>query len=260
MVLTTQNVFLLWDLTKRDFKLKYLGSLLGGLWNFLHPLVMILIYTLVFSQVMRAKLGTQGGTFSYSLYLCSGLLAWNFLNETVLRGTNTLLQNAAFLKKLKFPPAVLFGASTLSAGINYLISLVIFLVFLLAIHAPSVAMFASFLLISGLLAIFATGIALTVGSLNVFLRDVEHLTAITMQLWFWFTPIVYSKEALPQFAKDLLWFNPAYAFIESMHDLIFYQRWPALTMVAAMIGWTVASFVIGTFVYKRSLSFAKDQL
>ncbi|MEZ4743559.1 MAG: ABC transporter permease [Bdellovibrionota bacterium] len=225
-IFASSNIKLLLSLTKREFKTRYLGSILGSYWNIIHPLVMISIYTLIFSKIMKAKLGVSAGPFSYSLYLCSGLLAWNYFQESISRGTNSLLDNAMFIKKMPFPPIIVFGASLLSSAINFLIAITIFGVFLTFIQPISIGLFFTFWLVIIILSIFSFGISIAFGCLNVFFKDIQQLISVLFQLWFWFTPIVYLEELLPDQAKWLLHFNPAWAFIESLHKLLYFQTYP----------------------------------
>ncbi len=255
-----QYLPLLLDLTKREFKLRYLGSVLGSYWNILNPLMMIFIYTVIFSHVMHSRLGADANKYAYTVYLCSGLFAWNFFSEIVNRGAVTLLDNAAFLKKMSLPPFVLFGAMAASAAINFGISFSIFLVVLFFIKSVSLLHLAAYLGVVLLYGLFGLGLALGLGCLNVFIRDVQQMISIVFQLWFWFTPLVYLVDALPDFARRLLRFNPSYPFINSLHQLVYFDRMPALVDLGAMAAWILASCTFGIYVYKRSISLVKDQL
>jgi len=251
---------LLIDLTKREFKVRYLGSLLGGYWNIIHPLVMIIVFTVIFSKVMRARMGEGSTPYSYSLYLCSGLLAWNLFQEIVAKGSSAIIDNAAFMKKMSFPPLVLFGGTLLSACINFLIAFAIFSLFLFSIKPVGIGLLATFFLIVMLLALFGFGMSIGLGCLNVFLRDVQQLVAVLFQLWFWFTPIIYLTTLLPEFAQKMLYFNPAWPFIESMHQVLYYGVYPELNFWLMMVGWASASLVIGLLIYQKSIGLVRDQL
>ena len=256
----TAHLPLLLDLTKREFKVRYLGSLFGSYWNILHPLMMILIYTVIFSQVMRARLGVGSSPYSYSLYLCSGLLAWNFFAEIVNRGAVTLLDNAQFLKKMAFPPYILFGATAASAAVNFFISLSLFLVALQLVQPVGLLHFLVYLTTVGLFAAFGTGLGMALGCLNVFMRDFQQVTSIVFQLWFWFTPIVYLYDSLPELAKRLLVANPSFPFLASFHDLLYFQRLPSGQYWLLMVGWTALSLAFGILIYRKSISLARDHL
>ncbi len=249
-----------WELTKRDFKIRYLGSVMGSYWNIIHPLFMIMIYTLIFSQVMHSRLGSQAGPYSYSLYLCSGLLSWNLFSEIINRGTLVLLSNADFIKKLSFRPLILFISTGLSALSNFGISFGIFLVFLLPLHPPSILQFLGFLVASMLFASFALSLSVALGCMNIFLRDVQQAVTLIFQLWFWFTPIIYLHEVLPPLAKKLLIFNPAFVFIEAMHKFLYFHENPPGYFWLMMVLWNVLGFLGARFVYKLTISRVRDSL
>ena len=116
---------------KRDFQSKYQNSLLGIAWPILNPLAMIFIYTLVFSQVMRAKLPGVDSTFAYSIYLCIGIITWNLFAEITLRSQTVFLDNANLLKKLNFPKLCLPIIVISNAMLNFLLVFLIFTAFLL---------------------------------------------------------------------------------------------------------------------------------
>lgn len=248
------------SLTKREFRLRYLGSMLGSYWNLIHPLIMIAIYTIVFSQVMHARLGGQVGPYSYSLYLCSGLLAWNFMGEIINRGVNTLVDNSSFLKKISFPPLILYGAMIGSAAINFFISFGIFFIVLQFIKPVSLLYLILYFSIVLLMALFALGIAVTLGCLNVFMRDFQQITAVVFQLWFWFTPVVYLPDIIPTYARKLLYLNPAYVFIEPLHQLLYFNHLPPLKFWGLMLVWIFLSLGIAAFIYKKTISYVRDYL
>lgn len=254
------NTKLLVQLTKRDFKLRYLGSLMGSYWNLIHPLVMIAIYTLVFSKVMKSRLGVDSGPFSYSVYLCSGLISWNLLSEIINRGVGTLLESADFIKKLSFDPLILFFSTAASSLVNFVIAFGIFLSFLIFIKPPPPSLLMVYFFVVFLLMVFSLGAAVGLGCLNVFMRDVQQMVSVTFQLWFWFTPIVYATSALPGIATKLLLLNPAYAFIEPMHILLYEHRMPEAYFWALMLGWVVAATLFAAVVYRKTISYVRDYL
>lgn len=256
-----KNFALLISLTKREFKLRYLGSLLGSYWNLIHPIVMISIYTVIFSRVMKARLGTDANdTFAYSIYLCSGIFAWNFCTEVVTRSSMCLLENASFLKKIAIPPYIIFGASFLSALVNFCISFGIFSVFLFILRPVAPLHYLSSLVTALLFGLFALGFGVFLGCLNVFLRDVSQIVAMLFQLWFWFTPIIYLFDVLPEFAKKMLLFNPAFPFIDSMHSLIYYNAGVGINNLGLMLLWTVIFGLLGWYTYSKSISLVRDNL
>jgi lipopolysaccharide transport system permease protein len=227
---------------KREFQLKYRNSLLGGAWTILNPLAMILVYMVVFSKVMAAKLPGVEGTFSYGIYLCSGVLIWNFFAEIMNRSQNMFLDNANILKKLSFPriclPVIIVG----SAALNFFIIFSLFTIFLLATNSfPGIFYLAVFPLI-GILILFAIGLGIISGVLNVFFRDVGQFFAIFLQFWFWLTPVVYPISIIPDRLRVFIQLNPMTSLIESFQTIFVQNHWPdwgslwVVTMLAILFG------------------------
>ena len=198
---------------------------------------MILIYTLVFSQVMKSKLPGIDDTFSYSIYLCIGIITWNLFTEITIRGQNVFLDNANLIKKLNFPklclPLIVIG----SALLNFVIVFVIFTIFLLLTnHFPGAAYFAVFPLLF-LQVLFAISLGISLGVLNVFFRDIGQFYSIFLQFWFWLTPIVYPSEILPAVVRPYLQLNPMTNLINAYHDIFVNQQspdWSSLYYIAAL--------------------------
>lgn len=212
---------------RRDFESKYANSMLGVLWSIIQPLAMILIYTLIFSKIMQARLpGTESG-FAYSIYLCAGILTWGLFAEIVSRSQNIFFEHAKLLKKISFPRFCLPVITILNALINFAIIFGLFLIFLIVSgNFPGVEIvYAIPVLLVELL--FAIGLGMTVGVLNVFFRDVGQFFTLFLQFWFWLTPIVYTKDILPpeMYEKIATW-NPMTPIINSFQDIFVYSKMP----------------------------------
>jgi lipopolysaccharide transport system permease protein len=193
---------------KREFQLKYRNSMLGAAWTVLNPLAMIIVYTVIFAQVMRAKLPGMDNTFAYSIYLCAGVLTWGLFAEITGRSQNVFLEHANLLKKISFPrmclPLIVVG----NAGLNFIIIFSLFTVFLLLSgNFPGWVYFELLPLLTIQVA-FSIGLGMVIGVLNVFFRDVGQLFNIVLQFWFWLTPIVYPAAILPERARLLIKLNP----------------------------------------------------
>jgi len=205
---------------KREFQLRYYNSLLGSAWMILHPLAMILVYTVIFSGLMRTKLPGVDGAYAYSIYLCSGILTWNLFSEIVSRCQNMFIENANLLKKISFPRICLPVIIVLSAGINFVIIFSLFTLFLISSgNFPGWVYLEVFPVLLIEIA-FSIGLGVIIGVLNVFFRDVGQLVAITLQFWFWLTPIVYSINTLPEFFKSHLAFNPMTSLIDAYQCIL----------------------------------------
>ena len=210
----------------RDFHGRYLGSMLGAGWAILNPVAQILIYTLIFSQVMRTRLPNLPDTLGYSLYLCAGALTWNYFVEVLLRSQTVFLEQANMLKKVSFPRVTLPVYVFLSATVNFAIVWGLFLAFLLVSGRwPGWVLVAlvPLLLVQQALAV---GLGLALGVTNVFFRDVAHAAGVGVQFWFWLTPIVYPLGAVPETLRELMAWNPLYAVVASYQRIVVDHQWP----------------------------------
>lgn len=212
---------------KREFQSKYRNSLLGAAWNVIQPLAMIIVYTVIFSQVMKARLPGVESSFAYSIYLCAGILTWGLFAEIAGRAQNIFLENANLLKKLSFPRLCLPVIVVLNAGLNFAIILGLFSVFLvIAGSFPGWSFFALIPLLIIQVA-FAIGLGISLGVLNVFFRDVGQFFGVVLQFWFWLTPIVYPAAILPEAARDfLLGWNPMAPLIAAYQGIFVLGQWP----------------------------------
>ena len=211
---------------RREFQAKYKNSLLGAAWNIINPLSMIIIYTVIFSQIMQAKLPGVDQTFAYSIYLCSGVLTWALFAEIIGRGQNVFIENANILKKINFPkiclPVIVIG----NALVNFFIVFALFTLFLLLTdNFPGMA-YIAILPVLAILILFAIGLGIILGVLNVFFRDVGQFFGIVLQFWFWFTPIIYPITILPQALQDYMPFNPMAAIVQAFQGILVHGNWP----------------------------------
>lgn len=217
----------LFELTRRDFTERYAGSVLGVFWMFLWPLVMIAIYTLVFSRIMGAKLPGISSIYSYSIYLIAGILPWTAFANTVSRASTVFVDKRHLISKIRIFLPRLPVYVVLSETVTFAVSMAFYIIFLLVAGMEitlSAILFVPFVFI--VQQIFAYALGFFFATLNVFLRDLRELVGIFIQLWFWFTPIVYMKTMLPEFAQKLLLINPAALFIGAYQDIFFYGRLP----------------------------------
>jgi len=240
--------------TRQDLIDRYSGSVLGGLWLLLMPLVNILIFTLVFSKIMGARLVMAGmgeGEFNYSLYLVSGLLAWNCFASSVTRITHVYQEKAGIIGKVNVSLTLLPVYILLSESVIYLISTVFFMVFILGVDHPMGVSWLALPLVFILQSLIAYSLGLLFATLAVFINDVRELVGIIFNVWFWLTPIVYVANILPDGWAQLLAYNPASFFINAYRDIILLNQLPDghFLLVAAFTG--CALFVFAHYVHKR---------
>ena len=245
---------------KREFQSKYRNSLLGALWTVLNPLAMILVYTVVFSQVMQAKLPGVASSYGYSIYLCAGVLTWGLFAEIVGRGQNVFLDNANLLKKLTFPRICLPVITVLSASLNFAIIFLLFTVFLVLSGQFPGLVFLAVLPVLALQIIFATGLGMSLGVLNVFFRDVGQFFGIVLQFWFWFTPIVYPLKAVHEGMRGVLELNPMTPVIAAYQGILVGGLWPNWYSLVptALLGLLLC--VLGMHLFRKHAAEMVDEL
>lgn len=238
---------------KREFQLKYRNSLLGAAWTVINPLAMILVYTVIFSQIMQARLGGSTGQFSYSIYLCSGILFWGLFTEIVTRSQMVFIENANLLKKLNFPKLCLPVTVVINGLVNFSIIFGLFTLFLIVTgNFPGFSYFA-ILPVLLIQITFSIGLGLSLGVLNVFFRDIGQLFGIVLQFWFWFTPIVYPRDSLPEWVKELLVLNPMASIINAYQTILVKKLFPDwATLLPQVVLTILICFVALRLVRKRS--------
>ena len=250
----------LFSSVKRDFRSRYLQSLLGSLWNVVHPAALVLVYTLVFANVMSARLPGASDPLAYGIYLCAGLFAWNYFAEIVARLQNVFLESANLLKKSSFPRICLPVATLLSATVNFTIIFTLFLVFLAATGRFPGALVLAALPVLLLQTGFAFGLGILTGTLNVFLRDIGQAMAILLQFWFWLTPVVYPIGVLPAAVRDVLGWNPMYGAVKAYQDIFVTQVMPDYSTLWPLATLTLVLLVIGYFAFRRLAPDVIDEL
>jgi lipopolysaccharide transport system permease protein len=213
------NLSLLIELTKRDFTERYSGSVLGVFWAFIWPLVNIFVYIVIFSQVMGARLQGSSSTYSYGIYLVAGILPWTAFVNTVSRSATIFVDRKTIISKIKVSLPSLPLYIVMSESITFLITLFVYVAFLILTGTPLRRTIIFLPAIYIVQQIFAFSLGFFIGIFHVFIRDLKEITGIVLQIWFWFTPIVYVYDILPDFAKNLVHINPAFLFIKSYQDI-----------------------------------------
>ena len=245
---------------KREFQIKYTNSLFGFAWNVINPLAMIIVYTVIFAQVMRARLPGVDNTFAYSIFLCAGILTWGLFAEITGRSQTMFIENANLLKKLRFPRICLPAVVVANALLNFTIVFTLFTAFLLISgNFPGPAYFALFPVLVLLLA-FSTGLGMVLGVLNVFFRDVGQAFGVIITVWFWFTPIVYSPTILLPWVQKLMAFNPLAAFIGAVQGVLVRGAWPAWGNLSYMAGCALLLCFFGLRLFREHSAEMVDEL
>ena len=245
---------------KREFQSNYRTSMLGAAWMLINPLAMIVVYTVIFSQIMRAKLPGVDSAFAYSIYLCAGVLTWGLFSEITTRAQNVFIEHANLLKKLSFPRLCLPIAVVANACVNFAIVFGLFTAFLLLSgNFPGWPYLALFPVLAIQVA-FSIGLGIGLGVLNVFFRDIGQFFSIVLQFWFWLTPIVYPSSILPEPLRPYIRLNPMARLVDAYQTILVNGQWPqwrALWPVALL---ALAFCVLGFRLFRKHSGEMVDEL
>lgn len=202
------HLFLLRELVKRDFQGRYAGSLLGFAWSLVQPLWMLLLFTFVFSTVMKVSPVGEARTGHFAVFLFGGLLPWMALQEGVLRSSTAITENASLVKKLRFPSEILVLAVVLAALLHEAIAASIFLVVLGVVGELSWGGLPLLLVAVPLQVGLTLGLGLMVAAVHVFFRDTAQILGMVFNAWFYLTPVVYPLALVPGRFRSWLELNP----------------------------------------------------
>ena len=219
-------------LVVRELKVRYKRSVLGLLWTMLNPLLLMVVYTVVFATIMRTA------ERNFAIFVLSGLLPWLFFSVSLVQGLNSILANQELIRKIRIPQAV-FPLSVVGSNlVNFALSLLPLLLLMAVLRQP-IRPALLFLPVAMLVvAIFTTGATLLLATFTVFFRDVRHLTEVLLQMLLYLSPVFYNLQVLPQ--RDAWWFhalqlvlrlNPLSYLFALVRDPIFYGRLPAAQVV-----------------------------
>lgn len=245
---------------KTELRTRFIRSRLGGFWMILNPLAQVFLFAFVLSAVMSAKLPGIDNRYAYAIYLMAGTLGWSLFVEIVNKCVMVFVDNANILKKLVFPkialPLIVTGGALIN---NILLLLAILIIFGVLGHRPGVAIIwlplLMILTIAG-----AVGVGLTLGVLNVFIRDIGHMIPVLLQFLFWFTPIAYMVNIVPEQYRGYLMLNPLIPIITAYQDVLLYNRapnWVDLGIVALV---AIALLALALFVFRKASPELVDQL
>jgi lipopolysaccharide transport system permease protein len=245
------NFNLIVDLAKRDFTERYSGSVLGFAWSFIYPLINILIYMIIFGNLMGARLPGMPSMWGYGIYLIAGIVPWTAFANTVTRSSTVFLDKKNIITKIHLDLPTLPLFILLSETITFIVTLLIFLGILL-ITGFSFSPYLAFIpVIYFIQQLFAYALGLFLAMFVVFLRDMREVVTIGLQIWFWFTPIVYVFEILPPLAQQILFWNPALAFISAYHDIFILEKMPSFLYLSLVLILSVVLILLDYGIFKR---------
>ena len=242
---------LLYQMVRRDFDQRYVGSAAGWLWGLIHPLVMLLVWRFVFETCMKIEMPRGEVTQNYTLYLLAGYLPWFLFQETVQRSASSLVDNASLITKTLFPSEIVPISIFFSSLVNHfftLILLVIATAWWLGHFGFAVLLLPLYTLLVGMLAV---GIGWIAASLQVYLRDTAQLTQVILQVWMWVTPVFLYESAYPEKFRWLIDYNPLAYLVRNYRDLIFSSGPPNLEELGVIAFYSITAFVLGGLFFRQ---------
>ena len=229
----------------KDIRGKYKNSVLGIIWSFLNPLLQIAVYAIVFPLIMKSSLP------NYTVFLCCGLIPWNFFSAAISRTSFTMIENGNIIKKVFFPREILPISVTTSEAINFIISTIIILAFVLG-YGMGISKFIIFYPIVLLVQYFLLiGISFIVSSVTVYFRDLQHFISIALQLLFYATPIVYAPGQIPESFQWIIQYNLMTYVINGFRAIFYYKQMPDLSSLAIVFAISIALCFIGYFIFHK---------
>ena len=221
-----KNIRIIIELTKRDIEEQFAGSVLGSLWAVLWPFIDLLIYIIIFGQMMGGRLPGNSSMTSYGVYVAVGLIPWKCFSTCVLRSTSIFVDKKHIVTKVRFSLLSLLFYVNLSEIVKFFISCALLAIFFVATDYSVNVKWILFPVIFYLQQIFAFSLGVIAAVFTVFFRDMREIVGIMIQFWFWFTPIVYIVEILPETILKIIVWNPAYTFVDSYHNLFVFNQYP----------------------------------
>jgi lipopolysaccharide transport system permease protein len=243
------------NLTLRELRGKYKRSVLGWGWSMINPLATMGIFTVVFHFLIRVDpdKGHPSGLNSFPFFLLCGLLPWNFLLNGMTNGMGAPLANAGLIKKVYFPREVLTASVIAAWAVQFAIELVVLMVALLFVGNVAFPYIPGVVLVLVIQMFFIYGIALALGALNVYFRDVQHFIGLFSQLWFYATPVVYPLALVETHRSiyNVYKLNPMVRFVGMYRNLMYDLRWPSLVDLSYVTGCAVLSVLIGRWIFLK---------
>ena len=258
MLLMFCNIYryreMLINMVRRELRGKYKGSILGFLWTFINPLLQLVVYTIVFSNIMRM------GVSNYEIFLFVALIPWMFFSTSVLSGAGSIIYNQSLVTKIYFPREILPLSVVTSNFINMIYCSVIVLAVVLFYHMNlNLEVWFMLPVIAFIEYILVIGIVLIVSALTVYFRDLEHILGIIIMDWQFLTPVMYPESFVPSQYQAILYLNPMTPIIISFRDVLYYGKMPVVENLVYAFLWSLIIFICGFLLFgKLQKDFAEE--
>ena len=240
---------LLFQLVRRDFEQRFVGSAIGWIWGLIHPLALLISWMFVFQVCMRVP--PPPGVRNYPLFIFAGMLPWLLFSETVQRSASSLLDSANLITKTVFPSEMIPVSVFLSTLVSHLLALVLMIAATL-VWTNQISVFLILLpLYFVVIGLVAVGLGWIVASLHVFLRDTAQVVSVVLIFWFWLTPIFITEKQFPPWARFLLVANPLYYVVGAYRTILLGSGVPDLEDLAIATAYGAAMFIAGGLFFRH---------
>lgn len=237
---------MVFSLVKKDLRGRYKGSVLGFLWTFINPLLQLMVFTLVFSVIMKA------GYDQYYLFLFVALVPWMFFSSSVQDGSTAIIREKDMVKKIYFPREVMPIATVTSGFVNMLLTfIVIFIVLIISGKGinPIALLCLPFVMIVEY--ILCLGIAMIVAALTVYFRDLQYILGIFTMALQYMTPVMYGSEMVPAWAMPIFQANPMTPIIEMYRQILYYKEVPEMISLLYVLTLGIIFIVLGFVCFNK---------
>lgn len=248
---TLVNYRLVWNLAKNDFKVRYVGSYLGVFWAFINPFVTIMLYWLVFQFAFKSE-PVDG--YPFVLWLISGLVPWFLIQDSIINGTNALLQYAYLVKKVLFKVSILPAIKIVSSAfVHLMFMVVVFLIFICMGYFPTFPFILQLLYYFVCTLAFSLAIAYMTGAVVLFVRDLGQFISVFMQVFMWASPIMWRIDIIPKELRWIVKLNPAYYIVNGYRDSLLFHVDVFQHVAHTFYFWcaVIVFFIIGSRIFTK---------
>jgi len=248
---------LLLTLIKKELKVKYKNSVLGFVWSMLNPLLVLIVFSLVFGYILKPDPSLR----PFAVFLLSGLIPWNLFNNSLGASVTSIIGAAGLIKKVNFPREILPLSAVGANVFHSFLEMIVLLSFLVVLGFPLSSYLVFLPLVILLELVLIVGLALIVSSINVYFRDVQHFLGIILMVWFWLTPIVYPikiffnahiPERYPLLFKIYYYMNPLRPVIASSQSIVFFHKFPDFAMMGMLLIFSLLLLIVAYYFFARA--------
>jgi ABC-type polysaccharide/polyol phosphate export permease len=243
---------LLWNFICRDLKSRYVGSTMGLFWSVINPLLLLILFTYVFAIILQIRIGQQAGITGFAFYFFAGFLPWNALQESLMRSTTSITDNATLIKNVRFPAKIFPFYLTISSLINELIGIGI-LVIAVFIKEQQISPYLALLpIVIVFQLLFTVGLGWLLATIHVFFRDTAQIMGLGLTFWMFLTPIFYPESLVPERFSFLISINPMAYLVRIYRNICLEGRLPDFNGCLFFVFIALITMGIGYTVFTRN--------